>query len=152
METEMDQETAARIPPMLTDLNRHFWTGGSEGALRFLRCVDCGYYLHPPGPVCRRCLSSDLEVATVSGRGHVLTYTINRQPWRPGVPVPYVIAIVELVEQPGLRLTTNLVRCEDEDIEISMPVQVEFDRAGEIYVPVFAPVREGDLGAATSTR
>lgn len=144
METETDQETAGRIPPLLTELNRHFWTGGAEGALRFLRCTDCGYYLHPPSPVCRRCLSTDLEVATVSGRGHVLTYTINHQPWRPGVAVPYVIAIVELVEQPGLRLTTNLVNCAAEDIEIAMPVQVEFEPAGEVFVPVFAPAGRPD--------
>ena len=125
---------------MLTELNRHFWTGGSQGALRFLRCVACGYYLHPPNPVCRRCLSENIEVATVSGRGHVVSYTINHQPWRPDVEVPYNIAIVELVEQPGLRLTTNLVRCALDRIEISMPVRVEFEQVGEVFVPVFAPV------------
>ncbi len=32
-----------RILPALTDRNRHFWTGGAEGELRFLRCQDCGY-------------------------------------------------------------------------------------------------------------
>jgi uncharacterized OB-fold protein len=129
-----------RVAPMLTALNRHFWTGGSEGVLRFLRCMDCGYYLHPPIPVCRRCMSENIEVATVSGRGQVVSYTINHQPWRPGVEVPYNIAIVELVEQPGLRLTTNLVRCALDRIEISMPVRVEFEQVGEVFVPVFAPV------------
>jgi len=128
------------MAPMLTELNRHFWTGGSQGALRFLRCVECGYYLHPPNPVCRQCLSENIEVATVSGRGHVVSYTINHQPWRPDVDVPYNIAIVELVEQPGLRLTTNLVRCALDGIEISMPVVVEFEQVGEVFVPVFAPV------------
>jgi uncharacterized OB-fold protein len=135
--------TEARIPPLITDLNRHFWTGGAEGALRFLRCVDCGHYLHPPSPVCRRCLSQKIEIAAVSGRGHVVTYTINHQPWRPGVAVPYVVALVELVEQRGLRLTTNLVGCSSEDIEMSMPVRVEFERTGEVFVPVFRPETGG---------
>jgi uncharacterized OB-fold protein len=138
----MDQDTghqAARITPVLTELNRPFWTGGAEGVLQFLRCTDCGFYLHPPGPVCRRCLSANTAVAAVSGRGHVVTYTVNHQAWRPGVAVPYNIALVELVEQPGLRLTTNLVGCANEDIEIAMPVQVEFEQVGEIFIPVFAP-------------
>ena len=41
-----------RILPKLTDLNRGFWTGGEQGELRFLRCQDCGYYNHPPTPLC----------------------------------------------------------------------------------------------------
>jgi uncharacterized OB-fold protein len=135
--------TEARIPPLLTDLNRHFWTGGAQGVLQFLRCVDCGHYLHPPSPVCRRCLSATLEIAAVSGRGHVLTFTVNHQPWRPGVEVPYVVALVELVEQRGLRLTTNLVGCAVADIEISMPVRVEFEQTGEVFVPVFRPDDRG---------
>ncbi|WP_109527477.1 Zn-ribbon domain-containing OB-fold protein [Nocardia aurea] len=132
-----------RIAPLVTDLNRHFWTGGAEGLLQFLRCVNCGLYLHPPRPVCRACLSEKVEVAAVSGRGHVLTYTVNRHPWRPGVEVPYVVALVELVEQQGLRLTTNLVGCAPEDIEISMPVYVDFERTGEVFVPVFRPDASG---------
>lgn len=139
--TETDTE-AERIAPLLTDQNRHFWTGGAEGELRFLRCADCATYLHPPVPACRSCHGEQLEVTSVSGRGHVVTYTVNRQPWRPGVAVPYVIAIVELVEQPGLRLTTNLVGCALEEIHIGMMVEVEFERAGEAYVPVFCPAEQ----------
>ncbi len=33
------------------------------------------------------------------------------QPWMPGPEPPYVVAIVELPEQEGLRLTTNIVNC-----------------------------------------
>jgi uncharacterized OB-fold protein len=98
----MDQEPVTRVEPVLTELNRHFWTGGAEGALRFLRCLDCGYYLHPPSPVCRRCMTENIGVATVSGLGNVVTYTVNHQPWRP-VDVPYNIAIVELVETSSCR-------------------------------------------------
>ncbi|MCX2931758.1 OB-fold domain-containing protein [Mycobacterium sp. CVI_P3] len=139
----MTEELAMRIVPEITELNRHFWTGGAEGALRFLRCTECGIYLHPPTPVCRKCLSENVEVATVSGRGRVVTFTINHQQWRPGVEVPYNIAVVELAEQQGLRLTTNIVSCPLERIEIGMQVAVEFEPAGSpsepVFVPVFAP-------------
>ena len=51
---------------------------------------------------------------------------MNHQRWMPGLEVPYVIAIVELVEQRNLRLTTNIVGCPPEAVRIGMPVQVRF--------------------------
>ena len=53
--------------------------------------------------------------------------------------MPYVIAIVELPEQEGLRFTTNVVNCVPEDVMIGMPVRVLFEQYDEIYVPVFEP-------------
>src|SRR5215475_10960431 len=58
----------------------------------------------------------------------------------PGLEVPYVIAIVELVEQRNLRLTTNIVGCPPDAVHIGMPVKVKFERASdEISLPVFEP-------------
>ena len=45
----------------------------------------------------------------------------------PGPELPYVVAIVEIVEQPSVRLTTNLVNCPPDEIEIGMPVRVTFE-------------------------
>jgi uncharacterized OB-fold protein len=53
--------------------------------------------------------------------------------------VPYVIAIVELVEQDGLRFTTNIVHCPPDRVEIGMPVRVLFEEQGEVFVPLFEP-------------
>ena len=69
----------------------------------------------------------------------MFTFTVNRHPYNPAVPLPYVIAIVELPEQEGLRFTTNIVHCEPEAVTIGMPVRVLFEQYGEIYVPVFEP-------------
>ena len=41
-----------RVLPAVTPENEHFWLGGAEGELRFLRCQSCGYWIHPPQPVC----------------------------------------------------------------------------------------------------
>ena len=96
------------VLPELTDRNRHFWQGGERGELVFLRCQDCGYYLHPPIPVCPRDQSKDVRPEAVSGRATLASYTVNHHPWLPGFETPYVVAIVEMPEQIGLRLTTNL--------------------------------------------
>ncbi len=113
-----------RILPRITDRNRHFWTGGRDGELRFQRCQECGYYIHPPSPICPACHSKDLAFEAVSGRATLWTYTVNYQPWMPGPELPYVVAIVALPEQDGLRLTTNLVDVAPDDVEIGMPLEV----------------------------
>jgi uncharacterized OB-fold protein len=125
--------------PHVDDNNRDFWTGGRDGELRIVRCNECGYYIHPPSPRCPRCLSENVAPSPVSGRGCVYTYTVNHRAWSPGVEVPYVIAIVQLDEQPDLRLMTNIVDCAPDEVAIGMPVRVEFREQGEVHAPVFRP-------------
>jgi len=136
-------ETAARPAPAVTDLNRDFWTGGGNGKLLIQRC-ECGRWVHPPAPTCPACGGGALRPEAVSGRGRVFTYTVNRHPFDPSVPVPYVIAVVEPVEQPGLRITTNIVNCPVDSVRIGMEVQVLFEPQGELYIPLFEPA-EGPL-------
>ena len=125
--------------PKLTPENEFFWTSGADGTLRFLRCRACGYFVHPPTPVCGRCLSRDLAPEAVSGRGTLYSFTVNYQRWNPTVPTPYVIGLVELEEQHDLRLMTNLVNCEPDDVSVGMRVRVTFDHDGEVYLPLFEP-------------
>jgi uncharacterized OB-fold protein len=126
--------------PQITDDNGAFWMGGRDGELLIVRCAACGFWVHPPSPRCPECLSDAVEPQAVSGRGTVYSYTINRQAWVPGLEVPFVLAIVELDEQPGLRLMTNLVDCLPEEAEIGMPVEVAFVERGEAFIPVFHEV------------
>jgi uncharacterized protein len=125
--------------PQINDENRAFWTSGRDGELQIARCSDCGYWIQPPSPRCPQCLGSDVAPQPVSGHGTVYTYTINRREWSPGLQVPYVIAIVQLDEQADLRLMTNIVGCDVDEVAIGLPVQVEFREQGDAYVPVFRP-------------
>jgi uncharacterized OB-fold protein len=85
------------------------------------------------------CKSRDVGDEPVSGRGTVLTYTVNRQVWEPGLEAPYVIAIVELAEQRGLRLTTNIVNCPLDEVRIGMPARVVFEQYDDVWLPLFEP-------------
>ena len=130
-----------RVLPRVTDQNEHFWRGGAEGELRFLRCQNDGYWIHPPAPICPRCLKKDLAVEAVSGDGVVHTFTVNEQAWIPTLDPPYVIAIVEFPEQEGLRLTTNIVNVDPYDVYIGMPVRVVFDNYDDdVWLPMFEPI------------
>lgn len=133
-------EKPFRILPRVTPENEHFWHGGAEGELRFLRCEACRTWIHPPAPLCPECESFDLSPEAVSGRAELVTYTENHHPWLPGFPPPYLVAIVEVPEQSGLRLTTNLIQCDVDSVRIGMPLRVVFEEADEgIFLPLFRP-------------
>jgi len=133
-------EQPFRVLPRVDDSNEFFWTSGKDGKLRFLRCQDDGTYVHPPAPICPVCLSRNLAPEPVSGRATVATYTINHQPWYPGLDPPYVVAIVEIEEQPSVRFMTNIVGCPPGDVQIGMPVEVTFEQyADDVWLPFFAP-------------
>jgi uncharacterized OB-fold protein len=131
-------EIAPRITPPLDELNRPFWTGGATGALRITRCQSCRRWVFPLSATCAECGGATAYEAT-SGKGSVFTHTTNAHAYNPAVPVPYNISVVELVEQEGLRFTTNVVDCPPEDVQIGMPVRVQFEQHGEVFVPVFVP-------------
>lgn len=134
-----------RSLPLLTPENRFFWQGGAEGALRFQRCSDCGRYNHPPGPVCRRCRSENLGMATVSGRAVVIGSTVNHYHWMRRFPPPYVVATVAIVEDPAVRLLTNIIHCDLNAVRPGMEVSVLFEEQDDVWFPVFEPTGGPDL-------
>jgi uncharacterized OB-fold protein len=134
---------APRILPRLDDAVAPFWTGGADGELRIAHCGTCTHYIHPPRPNCPRC-AGPVEFVAVSGDGVVFTYTVNYQSFRHDVSTPYVIALVELAEQPQLRVVANIVGCEPESVFCGMPVHVRFEAQEAVFVPLFAPHEQSD--------
>ena len=130
-----------RTLPELNDDDRFFWQSGKDGLLRFKQCVKCSYFIHPPVNFCPECMSKDVRQKEVSGRAFIVSYTVNYQAWHPNLTTPYVIAVVEIQEQSGLRLTTNIVNCPIESVHIGMEVGVVFEKMEDVYLPFFQPVR-----------
>ena len=114
-----------------------FWAATSRGELHILRCNDCGTYIHLPKPGCRNCGGSNLAPSQVSGRGVVHTYTVSHTPL-PGFDPPFAIVLVELEEQKGLRLVTNLVDVAPDEVRIGTPVEVLFEQVSDdVTLPLF---------------
>lgn len=134
------QRPEVRILPDPTWESREFWVGGEDGALLIHRCRSCGRYFHPPAPACFRCRSMDVGPEPVSGHARVAAFSINVHQWLPGFTPPYVVAIVELDEEPDVRLTTNIVDCDVDSVHIGMAVTVMFERWDDVWIPVFGPV------------
>ena len=129
--------TVPRLLPELNDLTRPFWTGGAKGELLIMRGTASGRFVHPPEDATPG--DGDLEPVVVSGTGTVFTFTVNEQQFHPEVAPPYVIALVELSEQAGLLVPSNLVNCLPGDVHIGMPVRVLFEQHGDLFVPLFEP-------------
>jgi len=128
--------------PQPDHLTAPFWQGCREHRLLIQRCRACGHYIHWPKPVCRFCLSTDLGPEEVSGRATLYTYTLVLQPFHPyyADKVPYLLATVELVEQPQLMFFTRLTDCSEEDLKIGLPMTVTYeDAAADLTFPLFRP-------------
>ena len=134
----------SKMLPDVTAESSAFWTGGEHDQLMIYRCRSCGRFFHPPAPACFRCQSTDVGPEPASGRAKVAASTVTDHRWFEGWPPPYLIALVELDDEPDVRLTTNIVGAPFEEVHIGMAVQVEFehwtDEIGDVWIPVFRPV------------
>jgi uncharacterized OB-fold protein len=118
-----------------------FWEYARRHQLAIQRCDRCHRYQHWPSPVCRYCSSFELSPAVVSGRGRLYTYTVTMQSFHPYFDdkIPMLLAVIELDEQPGLKLVANLL-CREDEVRIGMRVEVVFqDVSDELTLPQFRP-------------
>jgi uncharacterized protein len=109
----------------------------STSPLLIDHCDACEHWVHPAAGACRDC-GAALVARPVSGRGAVFTYTINYHAFNPELPTPYVIALVELAEQSGLRVAANIVDCEPDSVRCGLAVQL-LPQLGAGGAPLFAP-------------
>lgn len=127
-----------RFPlPAVSPETEAFWTGGADGRLHIAACNTCDHRIHPPQVICPECLSREVEARPASGKGTITTFTINRQPWLPGLEVPYAIGIVDLDDQPGVRITARILADHVDDVKIGSMVEVAFEQYEDVFIPVF---------------
>jgi uncharacterized OB-fold protein len=121
--------------------SRPFWEGCREHKLLLMRCGNCGQMRFPPTTFCSHCQSREHLWIESTGHGRVFSWIVVRHPVPPDVyadDVPYIVALVELDE--GVRMPTNIIDCQPEDVRAGMSVRVAFrDVRPEISLPVFHP-------------
>jgi len=130
--------------PTPDDDTLRYWNEAGEGRLLIKRCGSCGAAHHYPRPFCPRCWSPDVAWEVASGRGRLYTYSIVYQNDLPpfNERIPYVPAIVDLVEGP--RVVSEIEGCPLESLRVGMEVEVQFrhDMPGIGGVQVFRPLRD----------
>ncbi len=125
--------------PVPDTVTQFYWDGARRGELICLRCGRCGRFHHPPEVACPYCGSTSLEEEALTGEGVVFASTVVRQPFDQAfvAHVPYVVALIELVEQPGLRILANVRGARSEPPSPGTRVRVEFEDRGACSLPQF---------------
>jgi len=142
---ELTAATGIRMAPAVSVLTEGYWRAAQQRRLAIQRCRTCRRFVHFPEWRCPFCQGQELEFEPVSGHGQVHTFTIVHRTAAPGFAdrIPYVLAWVELAEQPGLRAFGNVVACPPQDVYIGLPVRVCFEElSGFGPVPNFTPDRQ----------
>jgi len=129
---------ASRPRPVINRDNAFWFEAAREHRLVIQRCAGCGTLRHPPGPCCPHCGSFEWDTAEASGRGQVYSFVVNHHPRHPAFGYPLIVALVELEE--GTRLVTDLIGVEPGEVEIGMPVVLDWlDADPGLSLPVFRP-------------
>jgi uncharacterized OB-fold protein len=114
-----------------------FWDGLKDGKLMLCRCDDTGRWIHPPLER-SRFTGGPVSFEPVSGKGTVYSYIVVHQALVPGRTPPYVIGIIELAEQPGLRISA-IINADPAAVRIGHPVTMRVVDLGDsgFRVPEF---------------
>ena len=126
------------LRPYVDHDNKGFWDAIREHKLVFQKCAYCGLIVHRPRPMCPRCLSTEREWVPSEGKGRIYSYVnfVYQNASYPGIKVPYVVVVVEMLE--GVRMISNMLEECVEDIYVGMPVEVVFDDVAEdLTLPKF---------------
>lgn len=134
-------EATARPRPVPDGVSDFYWEAAARRALAALRCGECRRLHHPPEVACPHCGGTELHPETLSGRGAVFAATVVRQAFDRAFSdaVPYTVALVELDEQPGLRVLTNLVGTRDL-VPVGTRVELVVEAHGDWALPQFRVV------------
>lgn len=135
----------SEIPvPAPDEDTRPFWVGCKQRQLLMQRCADCGAFRFTPRPLCPGCRSARCEWLPMSGRGTIFSKVVCHPPVLPAFQdrVPYAVVLVELAEDPTLRLVGNVLGCGPEEVRIGDLVEATFqDVSDEIALPQWRLVR-----------
>lgn len=139
-------ETLAKAPPvglfhLTTDQwTKPFWDAAREHRLVAACCADCSTYRMPPTPFCPQCRSQSIDWRELSGQGVLYSYTIVARAIMPEMAdnIPYVPALVDLPDAPGVRLITNVVDTPISQIQIGARLTVKWhDAPDDVTIPMF---------------
>lgn len=119
------------------DESAPFFDGTAAGKLLIRRCDRCGAFSAPEARVCANCHGGELSWVPASGRGRIVTWTIER---RRDDPRPECVsALVELDEGPWIPAR---IVAPASALSGGMLVEVAFETPGDNggeAVPVFYP-------------
>ena len=132
------------LPLLDREETKPYWEAAKRHELVVQRCGDCSTWIWYPQQVCHHCNSWNVEWHRVNGKGKVFSWVILRHALHPyfADKLPLPVALIELEEAPEVRITSNIVDCDLDNIHIDMLVEVTFrDIDANLTMPLFRPAR-----------
>jgi uncharacterized protein len=122
-----------------TDVDTESWWEAVAGhALNVNACASCHRNSLPIRPFCPRCWSEDVSPIPASGRATLYTWSVVHQNAAPFESLPYVVAMVDLVEGP--RLMTAIEHCPPDALAAGLELVLDFRHDDDGFVvPIFRP-------------
>jgi len=130
-------ETQPKPAPEPDEISLPYWEAAQRGQLMVQKCASCGRGQFPPEPICRHCQAADPPFVEMSGTGTIYTFAVYGRSFSPAFEVPYALALVTLDEDPGVRLMTNIVDSDLDQLAVGDPVKVTYEQRGEWSLPQF---------------
>lgn len=138
----MAEQKYAKPLPEFRPETKPFWEGCRKHSLVLPRSKKSGqFFFYPRAFSPGDDMSSDIEWVESPGRGKVWTFSIHHMGPTKAYKEDgaYVVALVELDE--GVKMMSNIVECDVNDVKIGMEVEVIFDDVTEeVTLPKFRPV------------
>ncbi len=115
------------LPDVDDAMTAPFFAAAARDALEIPRCVACARFVWYPEAACPSCGGS-LEWRPVSGLATLFSWAVVQRVFLPAFAeqVPYVTALVALVEDPAVRVCTYLIDSETAALVAEMPCEVVF--------------------------
>ena len=136
-----EQRTPMSAPnrPVTDSDTESWWHAVSEHSLTLNQCSSCRRSSLSVRPFCPHCWSEDLTPTPASGRATLYTWTVVHQNAAPFDALPYVVAMVDLVEGP--RLMTAIENCPLDALRSGLELALDFRHDDDGFVvPIFRPV------------
>jgi len=112
---EMDQ-----WPLQAKELNRiyPFYEHLRQGRFTTTRCKDCGHVSFPPGVICHKCWSENLEWIDLPMKATVECITETQAGAPAGFPPPLILAWIRYPEgSPIKQMITRIVNCKEGELK-----------------------------------
>jgi uncharacterized OB-fold protein len=128
------------LPTTNNPIDAPFWRAALEDRLVVQACGRCQRARHPPRAMCPNCQSMEVVWSQASGRGRIWSFAVPSPPLLPAFAAltPYVTAVVELDDVPGIRIVGAVLDATSGDIAGVDPARIKIGAAVEVHFVRFA--------------
>lgn len=131
--------------PVIDSDTAPYWNAAREHRLALMRCVQTKNYIHPPGPGSPFTGGDETEWVDLGGEisGTIYSFVVVHRPFGRGFrdEGPFVVALVDVDQAPGARITANVRSVDVNDVKIGQSVRMIWeDVTDEVSLPQWEKV------------